>query len=86
MLGADREPWSTGYGRVLDRPDVRITALSEHHVTIACPDADAPSLDTRLRLMPNHVCQTLNLVDDVRVASDGVLVDRWHVIARGWNS
>ena len=33
VLGADRAPWASGYGRLLEHPDARITQLSEHHAS-----------------------------------------------------
>ncbi|GAB4098354.1 alanine racemase [Sinomonas halotolerans] len=87
VLGGDRPAWASGFGRVLAAPDARITALSEHHATVAWPDAeDLPALGTRLRVVPNHVCVAVNLVDSVAVVSEGRLVDRWDVAARGRNS
>ncbi|MFI7481653.1 alanine racemase [Kocuria sp. M1R5S2] len=87
VLGSDRPAWATGYGRLLDHLDARITALSEHHATVVWPeDQPLPALGERLRVVPNHVCLAMNLVDDVAVVGGGVLVDRWTVAARGRNS
>ena len=87
ILGADRAAYASGYGRLLDHPDARITALSEHHATITFPPgADVPPLGTRLRVVPNHVCNAVNLVDQLVVESDGVEVGTWAVAARGRNS
>jgi len=33
VLGADRPVWTTGFGRLPDYPDARLSALSEHHAT-----------------------------------------------------
>ena len=86
-LGADKAPYATGYGRVLGHPDARIVALSEHHATIEFP-AGTPvhELGTVLPVIPNHVCNTVNLADEVFVFDRGALVDRWKVAARGRNS
>jgi D-serine deaminase-like pyridoxal phosphate-dependent protein len=87
VLGADRPPWTTGFGRLLDHPGARLTALSEHHATVAWPDGSAvPSLGATLRVVPNHVCAAVNLADELVVVSGGVVVDRWPVAARGANS
>jgi D-serine deaminase-like pyridoxal phosphate-dependent protein len=86
VLGSDRPAWASGFGRLLDHPDARITALSEHHATVEWPDpGNAPAIGHRLRVIPNHVCLAMNLVDDVAVVSGGALVDRWVVAARGKN-
>ncbi len=87
ILGSDRPAWATGYGRLIDHPEARITALSEHHATVEWHGpASRPALGDRLRVIPNHVCLAINLVDDVAVTSSGQLVDRWAVAARGKNS
>ncbi len=87
ILGADRAAYASGYGRVLDHPDARITALSEHHATITFPaGADVPTLGTVLRVVPNHVCNAVNLVDELVVERDGAERDSWPVAARGRNT
>ena len=86
-LGADKAPYATGYGRVLGYPDARIVALSEHHATIEFPaGVSVPVLGDVLPVIPNHVCNTVNLADEVYVFDRGVLVDSWKVAARGKNS
>lgn len=86
VLGSDRPAWASGFGRLMDYPDARITALSEHHATVEWPGpAAAPAIGDRLRVIPNHVCLAMNLVDDVAVVRGGALVDRWMVAARGKN-
>ena len=94
ILGADRSPWATGYGRLLDYPDARVVALSEHHATIEFPDEFNPRepfhLGDRLKLVPNHVCNAVNLVDHFLVGTNGVdeqrFEEQWHVHARGANT
>jgi D-serine deaminase-like pyridoxal phosphate-dependent protein len=78
-LGADRAPWATGYGRVLDVPDARVVALSEHHSTIEWPER--PALGSRVLLVPNHVCNAVNLADEYVLSTGGT----WPVAARGRN-
>ena len=86
ILGGDRPAWATGFGRLLDHPEARVTALSEHHATVVWPDGSAlPALGQRLRVIPNHVCAAVNLVDTVTVVSGGEVADRWNVAARGQN-
>ncbi len=87
VLGSDRPAWATGHGRLMDHPEARIPALSEHHATVVWPEEHPlPALGDRLRVVPNHVCLTMNLVDDVAVVRGGELLERWAVAARGRNS
>ncbi len=86
-LGADRPAWATGFGRLPAIPDARIVALSEHHATIHLPEAaTVPDLGSILTLIPNHVCSTVNLADELLVVQNGDVVDSWAVAARGANT
>lgn len=90
ILGADRPGWTTGFGRVLGVPDARIVALSEHHATIDYPGqiepASIPGVGATIRVIPNHVCTAVNLVDTLVVESPGGEPFSWPVAARGRNS
>lgn len=87
VLGADRAAWASGFGRLLDVPDARIHALSEHHATIRFPDGvPVPELGSTVRIIPNHVCNTVNLADEVVVVHNGAVIDAWAVAARGANT
>jgi D-serine deaminase-like pyridoxal phosphate-dependent protein len=80
MLGTDRQDWTDGYGRILDHPDARIPALSEHHATIVGMGLREGD---RIRIVPNHVCNVVNLVDELWVENRDV--ERIRVDARGAN-
>jgi D-serine deaminase-like pyridoxal phosphate-dependent protein len=86
VLGADRPSWTTGSGRLLDHPAARLTLLSEHHAVASWADAPLPSLGSRLRVVPNHVCNAVNLADELVVVRNGASVDVWPVAARGANT
>lgn len=79
VLGADRSAWAQGFGRLLDHPGASITQLSEHHAVVAWGQTPPPSLGSRVRVVPNHVCTAVNLVDEL-VLTDG---RTWSVAARG---
>ncbi|HUZ34833.1 MAG TPA: alanine racemase [Streptosporangiaceae bacterium] len=84
VLGPDRPAWASGYGRLADWPDARITGLWEHHAVVAV-DGDAPALGEVVAVVPNHVCTAVNLVPELLVADRGQVVDRWPVAARAAN-
>ncbi|WP_427016226.1 alanine racemase [Pseudarthrobacter sp. P1] len=87
VLGADQPAWATGCGRILEHPEARITALSEHHATVVFPEGAAvPARGSILRAIPNHVCAAVNLADELVVLREGVLEDVWPVAARGRNN
>lgn len=86
ILGSDRPAWATGFGRIMENPEAQISALSEHHATVLWPeDQPLPAYGDQLRVIPNHVCVAVNLVDQVSVVREGQLIERWDVAARGLN-
>ncbi|WP_144793001.1 alanine racemase [Kocuria palustris] len=86
VLGSDRPAWASGFGRLPNHPRARITALSEHHATVVLPaEEPLPAMGEQVRVIPNHVCQTVNLVDSVTVIDAAAVLETWHVAARGLN-
>lgn len=85
ILGADRAPYATGSGRLLDHPEARIVLLSEHHAVVDLGGGSLPRLGSRLEVVPNHVCNAVNLVDTLYADESGEL-RLWTVTARGLNS
>jgi D-serine deaminase-like pyridoxal phosphate-dependent protein len=85
-LGADRPAWATGFGLLADYPQARVSALSEHHATVAWAGLSPPELGTSLRVVPNHACAAVNLADELFVVRAGAVIERWKVAARGANN
>lgn len=83
-LGADRAPYATGWGRLPAYPDARVLQLSEHHAVVDLAGAPLPPLGARVDVVPNHVCNAVNLADALWV-DDGRQLVRWAVSARGRN-
>ncbi len=87
VLGSDRPAWASGFARILGVVDARVVALSEHHATVAWPAGlELPRLGEQLKVVPNHVCPVLNLVDEVTVLGAEGDVEHWRVAARGKNN
>jgi D-serine deaminase-like pyridoxal phosphate-dependent protein len=84
VLGADRAPYATGGGRLLDHPDARIVQLSEHHAVVDLVGSALPPLGSQVAVVPNHVCAAVNLADTLW-ADDGTTLVSWPVAARGRN-
>jgi D-serine deaminase-like pyridoxal phosphate-dependent protein len=72
-----------GHGLILEAPRSVIAALSEEHGHVAVGTGDRLALGDRVHVVPNHVCVVSNLFDEVWVARDGRIVERWPVSARG---
>lgn len=85
VLGADRAGYATGFGRLLDHPDARVVILSEHHAVVDLAGGELPALGSVVRVVPNHVCNAVNLVDSL-VVGDPAAGVTWAVAARGRNS
>lgn len=53
-----------GYGVLFDRPEVTVSSLSEEHGVLDLSDSIwAPEIGDRVRIIPNHVCVSVNLQD-----------------------
>jgi D-serine deaminase-like pyridoxal phosphate-dependent protein len=61
---AAEERGGDGYGVLLDRREVRISRVSEEHGILDLTDTDwSPRIGERIRIVPNHVCVSVNLQD-----------------------
>lgn len=73
-----------GYGVLLDRPEVVVSALSEEHGTLDLSQtAWRPSIGDQVRIIPNHVCIVTHLFDNAVGIRGDVVVEEWCVEARG---
>jgi D-serine deaminase-like pyridoxal phosphate-dependent protein len=84
-LGADRAAYASGFERLLEHPDARLVLLSEHHVVADLAGAPLLPLGSEVAVVPNHVCNAVNLADTLHVDQSGSLW-AWSVAARGRNS
>jgi len=86
VLAKDVSSLLPGHGSILGYPDAAIDRVNDHHGVVSLVDGGPrPPIGTVVWIMPNHVCPVVNLVDEVVVASQGRVVDRWPVDARGRN-
>jgi D-serine deaminase-like pyridoxal phosphate-dependent protein len=73
-----------GHGYIVGHPDVTIAKLSEEHgVCELPPDEPGFNVGDRVEVIPNHICPTVNLMDEMLIVRDGDVIDRWPVAARG---
>ena len=73
-----------GYGALLDRPEVVVKAVSEEHGLLDITDTDwRPKVGERVRVVPNHVCASVNLHARLWAVRGGDIADSWEVAARG---
>lgn len=75
---------TVGYGALLDRPDVVVKSVSEEHGLLDLSSTDwRPRVGERVRIVPNHVCVSVNLHERLYGVRDGQVVEVWEVAARG---
>lgn len=73
-----------GYGCLLDRPDVRVTRMSEEHGILDLRASDwRPRVGDVVRIVPNHVCIVVHLNDVIHGVRGAVVETTWPVSARG---
>lgn len=84
-LAMDPSPSHPGHGFIIGHPDATIARISEEHGVVLLPTEDEPgfSVGDRVEVIPNHICPTINLTDELFIVRDGNVIDRWPVSARG---
>ena len=74
----------TGYGVLLDRPEVVVKSVSEEHGLLDLSRTDwRPRVGERVRIVPNHVCTSVNLQDALYGVREGEVVETWALEGRG---
>ncbi len=72
-----------GFAVLLDHPEVVVKGVSEEHGVLDLSKSDwRPRVGELVRVLPNHVCVSVNLQDELLVLVDGA-VERWPLEARG---
>lgn len=83
-LAMDPSPSHPGHGYIVGHPRATIARISEEHgVILLPPNEPGFAVGDRVEVIPNHICPAVNLTDELFVARDGQIVDRWPVAARG---
>ena len=84
VLTMDPAVGRPGHGYIVEYPDAVIARLSEEHGVVELPErARGMKVGEKVEIIPNHVCPTVNLADELYLVRDGKVVDTWPVIARG---
>jgi len=72
-----------GFAVLLDHPEVVVKGISEEHGVLDLSRTDwRPRVGDRVRVLPNHVCVSVNLQDELLVLTDDGL-EHWPIEARG---
>lgn len=83
-LALDPNRSHEGHGYIVGHPNVIITKLSEEHGVCQLPAGEEGfQVGDTVEVIPNHVCPTVNLMDQMAIVRDGKVIDYWKVAARG---
>jgi D-serine deaminase-like pyridoxal phosphate-dependent protein len=75
---------TVGYGALLDRPEIVVRSVSEEHGLLDLSQTDwRPRIGERVRIVPNHVCVSVNLHERLYGVRGDEVVEVWDVAARG---
>jgi len=73
-----------GYGLILEHPDARIHKFSEEHGFLDLSQCHVkPEIGDILRVIPNHVCVAVNMVDHLVAVRGETIIEAIPVAARG---
>lgn len=84
-LGREELPGGGGgLGALLDRPEVRVARTSEEHGIIDLANTDwRPRVGDRVRVVPNHVCLSVDLSETLWGVLGDQVVSEWPVEGHG---
>lgn len=72
-----------GFGALLEHPEVVVRSLSEEHGILDLTGSDwRPRVGDRVRVVPNHVCVSVNLQERLFGVRGGEVVEEWAVERR----
>jgi len=78
------EPLSLrGFGHVVGYPDAVLERLTEEHGMLRVSEEYDLGIGDTVQIIPNHVCSTVNLHNEVFFADGSGAVERIEVSARG---
>ena len=72
-----------GFGEVVGHPDAVLERLTEEHGMISLRGESDLRVGDKIRIIPNHVCSTVNLHDSLYLAGEDGTLEEKPVAARG---
>lgn len=84
-LAKDLPPTLVGFGALPAYPAATIVRTYDHHGVVDLGGGRRPALGEVVAVVPNHVCPVVNLAEELVIAAEGRVVDRWPVDARARN-
>lgn len=82
-----RAPGMSGYGALVDDPDISVKTVSEEHGVLDLSRTGwRPRVGDRVRIVPNHVCVSVNLQSRLWYVRGEEISRSLAVRARGWEA
>lgn len=72
-----------GVPEIIEPAGLKLLKLSEEHGKIQTGVEDNLKVGEKIRILPSHVCTTVNLHDKYYVTSKDLIIDIWEIAARG---
>jgi D-serine deaminase-like pyridoxal phosphate-dependent protein len=72
-----------GFGHVVGYPGAVLERLTEEHGMLSVDEECDLEVGNTLQVIPNHICSTVNLHDEVYLVGEGGIVEEMRVAARG---
>ncbi len=72
-----------GFGHIVGYPGVVLERLAEEHGMLALGEDSALEVGDTLEIIPNHICSTVNLHDEVYLVDETGAAEEMRVAARG---
>ena len=83
-LTSDTGGGMDGYGLILEHPEAKIKGFAEEHGMLDLSKCNnRPKVGDIVRIIPNHVCVVVNMVDQLIAVRNNEIVDVLPVAARG---
>ncbi|MGF1471752.1 MAG: alanine racemase [Rubrobacteraceae bacterium] len=73
----------SGYGQVVGSPEITLQSLWEEHGRLAVSGEHDLGVDDRVQIIPNHICSTVNLHNEVYLLNEDADIQALRVAARG---
>jgi D-serine deaminase-like pyridoxal phosphate-dependent protein len=72
-----------GHGLILEHPEARIARCRGARLSRPHPQHTRPSVGDVVRIVPNHVCVVVNMMDEVVMVRGDEIIGTLPVAARG---
>lgn len=82
-LTGDTCHYRSGYGYIVEHPEIEIYALNEEHAFLRCEGENPLQIGEKIEIIPNHACVVTNLVDQAYGFRNGKFEKMLTIDARG---